>query len=87
MAYRCLEPSDEIIAVLVLLETRKGHLGAGNILADDSMMLVEPREERVTYLFRVLEILKQRVFVPYDTLVDVGSGILVAFYLSSLTTE
>jgi hypothetical protein len=32
LAYRFLEPSDEVIAVLLLLETGEGHLGTRNIL-------------------------------------------------------
>lgn len=42
---------------------------------------------RATYLLGVLEILKQCLLVPCDTLVNIGSGVLVAFDLTSFTTE
>lgn len=36
-AYRLLEPGNEVIAVLFLLETREGHLGTRNVLKDESV--------------------------------------------------
>lgn len=41
----------------------------------------------VTHLFGVLEVLEQGVFVPSDTLVDVGSSVGEAFCLTSLATK
>lgn len=32
LAYRLLEPGDEVTTVLFLLETGKGHLGTGDVL-------------------------------------------------------
>lgn len=42
---------------------------------------------RAAYLLRVLEIFKQCVLVPCDTLVNIGSGVLEAIDLSGLATE
>ena len=40
-----------------------------------------------THLFRVLEVLKEGLLVPGNTLVHVGSGVREAIGLTSLTTE
>ena len=40
-----------------------------------------------TYLFRVLEVLKEGLLVPSDPLVHVGSGVGEALRLASLTAE
>lgn len=32
LAYLLLEPGDEVIALLLLFDTREGHLGTGNVL-------------------------------------------------------
>ena len=37
LAYVFLEPGDEVITVLFLLEARESHLGTGNVLAEVSI--------------------------------------------------
>lgn len=41
----------------------------------------------MTHLFGVLEVLEERLLVPGDALVDVGSGVGEALGLTSLATE
>jgi hypothetical protein len=40
-----------------------------------------------THLFRVLEVLEERLLVPGDALVDVGGGVGEVLCLASVTAE
>jgi len=63
------QPGDQVIAVLGLLQTTKGHLGSGNVL------------------LRVLEVLKQSIFVPGHAGLSVGIGVGEAFDGARLAAE
>ena len=47
----------------------------------------QSKRNRITHLFRVLEVLEHGLLGPCNTLVDVGSGVGEALGLSGLATE
>lgn len=64
-----LEERDQVVSVLGLLQTGKGHLGARDVL------------------FWVLEIIKQSVLIPMDSLGLVGIGVGESSDLARLAAE
>ena len=86
--YGILEVGNKVVAVLVLLETGKRHLCAGDVLFDAGQGQPPSAGQSVnTHLLGVLKVLEEGVLVPGDTLVHVRSGVRVALALASLTTE
>lgn len=86
--YLLLEPGDEIVTVLLLLQASKGHFGARDVLRrvmGISAPLLTGHE--MTYLLGVLEVFEKGLLAPCNALVDVGSGVGKALNLASLTAE
>jgi hypothetical protein len=76
-----LQVGDQIISVLVLLETAKCHLCAGDVL----LGIFKVREKGS--LVPARSAYSMRLVLPCDPLLFVGVGILKALYLPSLTSE
>ena len=70
-----LEEGDEVVAVLGLLETTEGHLGAGNVLLGVLEVLelwrISIASHRTFHPWQTY----QSVLVPGDTLLLVGVGV------------
>ena len=69
------------------LRPAKAILVPGMYCKTETSMMGQKTVRKTTYLFRVLEIVEQCGLVPYNTLVHIGRGVLVACHLSSLATE
>ena len=88
--YGLLEVGDEVVAVLVLLETRERHLRARDVLVATGVMSADAiagPTPRGTYLLGVLEVLEESVLVPCNALRHVGGSVRVALALAGLATE
>ena len=72
-----LEPGDEVVPVLVLLQTSKRHLGARNVLggAMSCVRGISTGMPADAYLLRILEVLEESVLVPCNAFADVRSGV------------
>lgn len=76
-----LQVGDQIVSVLVLLETAKCHLCTGDVL----LGILKVREK--CSLVPALSAYSMKLVLPCDPLLFVGVGILKALYLPSLTSE
>ena len=80
-----LEEGDEVVAVLGLLETTEGHLGAGNVLLGVLEVLELGRVSSGLHCKRCGTY--ESVVVPLNTLLLVGVGVRETLNLARLAAE
>ena len=91
--YRLLKVGDEVVTILVLLETSERHLSTGDVLEEEHELqchggaLCSTVQEDATYLLGVLEVIEQSLLFPYNSLVHVGSGVGEALSLTGLAAK
>ena len=77
--HRLLQIGDEVITILVLLQTGEGHLRSGDVLNGAKIGHCVSHRNTLgtgsTHLFGVFEVLEEGVFAPCDTLAHVGGGV------------
>lgn len=87
--YGILQPCDEVIAVLLLLQTCERHLGARDVLLRTHTISMPDvnEDEEMTHLFGVFQVLEESVLVPCNALVDVGGSVREALDLTGLASK
>ncbi len=77
--YSGLHVSDEVIAVLIFLQSSERHLCTGDVLVTAPNKLGQQRAlhdvAEVPHLFGVLQVVNHRVLAPCDTLADVRRSV------------
>ena len=91
ITYRLLEVCDEVVAVLLLLETSERHLCSGDVLSRNksrvSSVLTCVRSASTAHLLWVLEVLEESLLLPNDPLVHVRGRVRVVLCLTGLAAE
>ena len=82
---RLFEEGNNVIAVLLLLESGEGHGRTRDVLCDVNEICKTPKVG--AYLFGVCEVLEKRVFAPDNSFLLVCLSVLEPCCLASMTTE
>ena len=77
--------SNEVIPVLVFLETSECHFCARDVLDEVNKMLHLENQDK--YLFGVFQVFEESFLVPSDALADVGCSVRVILSLTGFTTK
>ena len=91
---RLFEVGDNVVPILLLLETSKGHSRTRNVLERAHEQKTHISDNCThnacnckAYLFGVREVLKERIRAPFNSLLLIRIGVLETLRLSRMPTE